>query len=62
MVQQSKPTLHDTPSAALFLGIKPNTLAIWRCTRRQTVPYLKIGKKVYYDERDLLAFLERSRR
>ncbi len=59
---QSKPTLHDTPSAALFLGTKPNTLAIWRSTQRYQLPYLKVGRKVYYDERDLLAFLERSRR
>jgi hypothetical protein len=61
MVIQSKPTLHDSPSAARFIGIKPNTLAIWRCTKRYNLAYLKIGRKVFYDERDLVNFLESRR-
>jgi Helix-turn-helix domain len=55
---QNKPTLHNTESAARFIGVEPSTLPVWRCTRRYDLPYVKVGAKVYYDEADLLRFLE----
>ena len=32
--------------AADYLGIAPQTLAVWRCTRRYAVPFVKVGSKV----------------
>ena len=32
--------------AAKFLGIKPNTLAVWRSSRRYDLEYVKVGRLV----------------
>jgi len=50
--------LYETPQAADVIGVSPATLTTWRCTKRVSVPYIKLGGKVLYDETDLLAFLE----
>lgn len=34
--------------AAEKLGVKEQTLAVWRCTGRYDIPYIKIGSKVMY--------------
>jgi excisionase family DNA binding protein len=34
--------------AAEFLGVKPQTLSIWRITGRHGLPFLKIGDSVKY--------------
>jgi hypothetical protein len=44
--------------AAGFLGIKPQTLSVWRSTKRYALPYLKIGRCVRYRLADLIAFQE----
>ena len=45
--------------AARYLGLESaGTLAVWRCTKRYPLPYVKIGRKVVYDIRDLDAFIE----
>lgn len=44
-------------TAAEYLGIKESTLAIWRCTRRYKLPYIKVGRLVQYRKSDLDAFL-----
>lgn len=36
--------LLDRKSAARFLNIKPNTLAVWDCTKRYDLHPIKIGK------------------
>ena len=58
MATTAKPNLLDNDAAAEFLGLRPNTLPIWRCTRRYNLPYHKVGRRVFYDEVDLLAFLD----
>ena len=45
------------PQAASYLGIKPNTLAVWACTNRYHLPYAKIGSRVFYKQSDLDAFI-----
>ena len=50
-----------TQEAAQFLGLHPGSLAIWRCKRRYNLPFVKIGKKIYYYEADLVAW-EKSRK
>ena len=44
--------------AASYLGIKPATLEIWRCTKRYEIPYLKIGRCVRYRRTDLDHWLQ----
>jgi len=54
-----KPQLLDPVAAAEFLGLHSSgTLAVWRCTKRYDLPYIKVGHKIMYDVADLLAFLE----
>jgi hypothetical protein len=42
----------DTKAAAKFLGIKPNTLEIWRI-KKLGPKYSKLGRRVLYDIDDL---------
>ena len=49
--------LMNEDQAARFLGVKPTTLQIWRCTKRYPLPYLKIGRLVRYRQSALVAFL-----
>jgi excisionase family DNA binding protein len=57
---KSLPELLTTQQAADHLGVTPQTLAVWRCTRRYAVPFVKVGSKVRYRRADLDRFL-RSR-
>jgi Helix-turn-helix domain len=44
--------------AARILGnLAPNTLAVWRTTKRYALPYLKVGRLVRYRRSDLEKFL-----
>lgn len=48
--------------AAQVLGVSLSTLAVWRCTGRYNLPYIKVGRKIRYRLADLEAWLEtRSR-
>lgn len=42
--------------AATFLGLSSTTLAKWRSTREQTLPYVKRGNRVFYRQEDLENF------
>src|SRR6185437_4975537 len=44
--------------AAGMLGIKRQTLALWRCTRSQPLRYVKVGRRVSYRLGDLRRFIE----
>ncbi len=45
--------------AAVILGLKnAKTLAVWRCTNRYELPYVKYGRTVRYRRKDLEAFIE----
>ena len=43
--------------AALYLGISEQTLAIWKCTGRYQLPFVKIGRLIKYKVSDLDAFI-----
>ena len=45
----------NTIEAAAYLGIRPNTLEVWRC-KHKGPRYSKIGTRVLYDVNDLEAF------
>jgi excisionase family DNA binding protein len=49
--------LRNEAEASEFLGVKPTTLQIWRCTKRYPLPYVKVGRLVRYRQSDLDAFL-----
>ncbi len=44
--------------AAKYLGVTDGTLSVWACTGRYNLPYFKCGRKVFYFEVDLNAFIE----
>ena len=46
---------HD---AGKILGVATSTLAIWRCTKRYNLPYIKVGRLVRYREEDIAKFIE----
>ena len=50
-----------TKEAAEYLGVAPNTLLMWRCTKRYGLPYYKVGRLVRYRREDLDAFIERRK-
>ncbi len=52
------PRLLTTAEAARVLGMKPQTLVLWRCKRRYPLRFLKMGGAVRYTIADLLKFLE----
>ena len=58
---QPQAELLTTEAAAAVLGVRPQTLALWRSVNRYDLAYLKIGRLVKYRRADLEAFLERSR-
>lgn len=46
-----------TEQAADYLGIKPITLRTWRCNKRYTIPFIKVGGRIRYRKEDLDAWL-----
>ncbi len=50
----------DPTTAAELLGVKPSTLAVWRCTGRRTLPFVKL-RKIRYRMGDLRAFISENR-
>ena len=44
--------------AAQFLNTTPSTLAVWRCTKRYPLKFVKVGRRIFYRLRDLEAFIE----
>lgn len=53
--------LYDRNQAAHYLGIKPQTLAVWCSTGRYNLPIIKVGRCVRYAQADLDAFVSRNR-
>ncbi|BAS67780.1 helix-turn-helix domain-containing protein [Bathymodiolus septemdierum thioautotrophic gill symbiont] len=61
--KSNKPKLLTSKQAADYICVAPDTLAVWRCTGRYNIPYIKIGSKVRYREQNLDEFLdERTQR
>ena len=50
--------LLDQAQAAEILGVVPETLQVWRSTRRYSLPYVKVGRLVRYRESALRRFIE----
>jgi excisionase family DNA binding protein len=52
------PNLLTREQAAEYLGIAPQTLAVWASTGRYSLPMIKVGRCARYRRRDLDKFLE----
>lgn len=50
--------LLNRQQAAEYLGITPRTLAVWACTKRYDLPYVKMGRLVKYRRSALDTFIE----
>lgn len=48
--------------AATYLGVAEQTLAVWKCTKRYDLPYVKIGKLIKYRKSDLDQFIAKNLR
>ncbi|MEI8295772.1 MAG: helix-turn-helix domain-containing protein [Alphaproteobacteria bacterium] len=55
----SKHRLLTRKEAAELLGVKENTLAVWKTTHRHIIPIVKVGRLVKYRLSDILAFVEK---
>ena len=49
--------LMSREAAAAYLGIKPHTLAVWACTKRYGLSYVRVGRRVYYRQSTLDGWL-----
>ena len=58
---KNQPTdpLFTPKEASLYIGAGEQTLAVWRCTGRYSIPYVKVGRLVRYRKSALDRFLER---
>ena len=57
-IQKQTPNqLLSRKQAAEYLGIKENTLAIWACNKRYSLPVIKVGRLCKYRVSDLDNFL-----
>lgn len=59
MAHQELLTPEDT---AKFLGLRPHTLATWRCTGRYDLPFIKMGRAIRYRRADVEAWLAANQR
>lgn len=50
--------LLTTDQVATALGLSSRTLAAWRSSRTNSLPYLKTGSRVRYRPQDVAAWLE----
>jgi len=51
------PSFLTNNEAASYIGVKPQTLMLWRMTKRYQIPYTKVGRNVRYRREDLDAWL-----
>lgn len=52
------PELLTTDQVATALGLSSRTLAAWRSSRTNSLPYLKTGSRVRYRPQDVATWLE----
>jgi len=55
---KTKSNLLTRVEAAEYLGVTAQTLAVWACTQRYSLPFIKIGRLVKYRLDDLNQFIE----
>lgn len=58
-IAKAQSDLVTREQAAEYLGVTPRTLAVWACTKRYNLPFVKIGRLVKYRRSELDAFIAR---
>ena len=58
IISQNSEGLLSPSELAAEYKIKEGTQAVWRCTGRYGLPYLKVGRLVRYRRSDVEAWLE----
>ncbi|HKJ95037.1 MAG TPA: helix-turn-helix domain-containing protein [Gammaproteobacteria bacterium] len=58
MNHENREKLLAPGQVADLLGVTTHTLAVWRCTQRYNLPYIKCGRLVRYRPSDVEAFLQ----
>ncbi|MFV1873968.1 MAG: helix-turn-helix domain-containing protein [Oleiphilus sp.] len=58
IVQVDNGRLLNPAEVSKVLGVAVHTLAVWRCNKRYSLPYVKIGSRCMYRESDVLAFID----
>ncbi len=56
--KQSTDPLLTPKETAGYIGVTEKTLAVWRCTRRYAIPFIKVGRLVKYRKSALDTFLD----
>jgi predicted site-specific integrase-resolvase len=51
--------LYNRKQAAAYLGVSVNSLGLWACNGKYSLPYIKLGRYTRYKKKDLDALLER---
>ena len=46
--------------AVVYTGVKINTLAVWRMTSRYGLPFVKLGKVIWYRKSDLDEWIDEN--
>ena len=57
----NKPKQLTPDEAAAIVGVSKQTMAAWRCTKKENIPYYKIDGKVFYREQDLIDWMDKKR-
>jgi hypothetical protein len=57
-VPDRKLGLMSEVEVAHFLNLRPNTLAHWRLTKLQPLPFIRIGRTIRYRLEDVERFLQ----
>lgn len=60
VLNSKRVTLLSRNEAAKYLGVKSQTLAVWACTRRYSLPFVKVGRLAKYKLEDLNNFLDQG--
>jgi excisionase family DNA binding protein len=56
-VQHQFDELFDDNDAARLLGVKVQTLAVWRMTGRYALPFVRVGRSIRYRKSDIDTWL-----
>lgn len=52
--------LMTSRDAAVYIGVKINTLTVWRMTNRYGLPFVKLGKVIRYRKSDLDKWIDEN--
>lgn len=55
------PQMLSRAQAAVYLNVKPQTLSMWACTGRHSLPFIRCGRLTRYRRSDLDAWIQGRR-